>query len=109
VKLAVKRHVEDLKRQGTEDFPYMFDSSLAQRPIDFIQQLSHTKGIWASTYGGRSNKIKLEDWQQFHIAEIFGWIHIRHGSVDSAAPISKSHERVARRQKCGNRKLCLFR
>jgi phage terminase large subunit-like protein len=73
VKLAVGRHVADLERQGTEDFPYYFDEALAQRPIDFIQQLSHTKGEWASTYGGKKALIKLESWEQFIVAMLHGW------------------------------------
>ncbi len=74
VKLACKRHLSDLKRQGTAEFPYTFDEARADRAITFIEQLSHTKGRWASRYGGRDNKIKLELWQKFHIGSIFGWI-----------------------------------
>jgi phage terminase large subunit-like protein len=76
VKLAVARHIADIERQGTHEFPFVFDDDLARRAIEFIEQLPHTKGVWASTYGGRSNKIKLEDWQQFIIAELFGWVHV---------------------------------
>lgn len=74
VKLAAKRHFSDLKKQDTASFPYRYDDNKAVRAINFIEQLSHTKGKWASRYGGRNNKIKLEPWQKFHIGSIFGWI-----------------------------------
>ena len=31
--LACQRHLDDLKRQGTEDFPYVFDTTRADRII----------------------------------------------------------------------------
>lgn len=73
VKLAVQRHVSDLARQGTESFPYYFDEAQAERAIDFIQALEHTKGTWASKYGGRKPLIVLEPWEQFFVAQIHGW------------------------------------
>lgn len=73
VKLAVQRHLSDLTRQGTEDFPYHFDEGAAEHAINFIQQLSHTKGTWASTYGGRDAHIELEGWEQFIVAVVQGW------------------------------------
>jgi phage terminase large subunit-like protein len=73
VKAAVKRHVEDIKRIGDKKFPYVFDTTSANRAIDFIQNLSHVKGTWASTYGGRESKIVLEPWEQFIVAMLHGW------------------------------------
>ncbi|MDR1902798.1 MAG: terminase large subunit, partial [Treponema sp.] len=43
-KLAVMRHVGDMKRVGKKEFPYHFDAGAAKRAIDFIQLLEHTKG-----------------------------------------------------------------
>jgi phage terminase large subunit-like protein len=73
VKLAVARHLSDLTRAGTDAFPYYFDEAAAERAIDFIQNLSHTKGKWASTYGGADARIHLESWEQFFVAQIHGW------------------------------------
>lgn len=69
VKQAVLRHVNDLKRQGTKDFPYYFDPKAAERKIMFSQELKHTKGKWAKQ---RMN-ITLEPWQQFIDWCVFGW------------------------------------
>lgn len=73
VKLAVKRHIEDLERIGEKKFPYYFDEKLAERAITFCQNLSHTKGKWANPGKGESTLIKLEPWQQFNVAMIHGW------------------------------------
>jgi len=72
VKLAVKRHVEDLARQNTEGFPYHFDAEQAKRVIDFKQQLRHTKGEWADPHK-HDTRIRLEPWQQFKDWVLFGW------------------------------------
>lgn len=69
VKKAVNRHVDDLKRQNTEKFPYYFDTKAAQKKIDFTQNLNHTKGIWAK----QKLKLKLEPWQQFIDWVLYGW------------------------------------
>ena len=67
VKLAVKRHVEDLIRFSAEDSPYYFDEEAAKFGIDFFSFLKHTKGKWAG------QPVILEPWQQFIISVIYGW------------------------------------
>jgi len=73
VKLACQRHLDDLKRQKTENFPYHFDAARADHAIAFIEQLRHVEGPSASTIGGRDNRIKLELWQKFFVGNLFGW------------------------------------
>jgi len=72
-RLAVARHISDLKRVGKKDFPYHFDSDSAKRAIDFIQLLEHTKGEFANRAMHEDIKLKLEPWQQFLIWEMEGW------------------------------------
>lgn len=69
VKKAVQRHVDDLTRQNTEEFPYYFDPEAAKRKIDFTQNLRHHKGVWAK----QKLKLKLEPWQQFTDWVLYGW------------------------------------
>lgn len=69
VHLACKRHLDDLSRAANEDYPYYFDEEAAQRIIDFIQLLPHTKGEW----GFKRQLITLEPWQIFGLAVGFGW------------------------------------
>ena len=67
VKLAVQRHVDDLKQAEKGGFPFYFDHQKAQTAIIFFTQLTHTKGKLAGT------QFKPEPWQQFIIAMIYGW------------------------------------
>lgn len=73
-RLAVQRHVDDLARQNTEGFPYVFDVEKACRVINFGQLFPHVKGKWARGTG-LANRIRLEPWQKFNFACIFGWVH----------------------------------
>ncbi len=67
VKLAVKRHIKDIKASEEGTFPYYFDHKKAQAAIIFFSQLVHTKGKLAG------QKLKPEPWQQFIIASLYGW------------------------------------
>jgi len=65
VKLAVRRHVNDLKHGHKRGLH--FDEAAAQHIIDFFQFCRHYKGEWAGQV------IQLEPWQKFRLACIFGW------------------------------------
>ena len=67
VKLAIKRHIADMKQAEEGSFPYYFDHKKAQSAIIFFSQLVHTKGKLAG------QKLKPEPWQQFVIASLYGW------------------------------------
>ena len=77
-RLAVERHLNDLQRQNTDGFPYVFDLDKAQRIINFGELFPHVKGKWAAQVG-IANRIKLEPWQKFNFAMIFGWVHAASG------------------------------
>jgi phage terminase large subunit-like protein len=76
IKLACKRHLDDLKAAKAKDFPYTFDPAKAERVAKFLQLLPHTKGRWAS----KRENIKLEPWQLFSICIPFGWIRKKDGT-----------------------------
>jgi phage terminase large subunit-like protein len=68
VKLACKRHLNDLKRQGTKDFPWIFDEEKGHRPIKFIETFCRpSKGNFQS--------LVAQVWQHFIIGSLYGWIH----------------------------------
>ena len=67
VRQAVQRHVNDIKKSEEGISPFYFDHKKAQQAILFFHQLVHTKGKLAG------QKLKTEPWQQFIIAEIYGW------------------------------------
>lgn len=79
VKQAVQRHLDDLQR---DDITFSEDAAL--KPLNFISNLSFTEGEWAG------QKFKLESWQIFIIANMFGWLRPngrrRFKYVDIAVP-----------------------
>jgi phage terminase large subunit-like protein len=91
VKLAVDRHIRDLERAGSEEFPYYFDATAAKRVIDFKQQLRHTQGEWANPRK-HDTRIHLEPWQQFKDWVLFGW-----RKLDGTRRFGKAYIEVARK------------
>ena len=73
VRLAVERHVRDLKRQEKKSFPYYFDPDTAKHTVDFFGFLRHTKGEWAGQV------FKLEPWEEFITCVVFGWLRKKDG------------------------------
>lgn len=85
VRLACQRHLRDLQRVGSPDFPYVWNPELidrrdpnkprayrpAQRICAFVELMPHIKGDWAA----RRERIRLEPWQCFFLASVFGWVH----------------------------------
>ncbi|HHW13483.1 MAG TPA: terminase large subunit [Firmicutes bacterium] len=69
VRQACERHLKDLERQGTDDFPYVFDQAKAERAFKFFGFCRHVKGMLAG------KPIELQDWQKFIVGSIFGWVH----------------------------------
>lgn len=69
VRLACKRHLDDLVRQKTKEFPYKFDPARAEKLCRFVELLPHIKGPKART------RIVLEPWQKFSLCCVFGWVH----------------------------------
>jgi phage terminase large subunit-like protein len=75
-RLAIERESKDLKRSGTEEFPYYFDIEAANKVIRFIETFNHVKGKWARATG-KESLISLSPWQKWCTAQIFGWKHIK--------------------------------
>ena len=67
--LACERHLRDLERQGTEDFPYVFDTTRADRVYEAFSRMVHVRGV------EQGRPIELEPWQQFDIGSLYGWVH----------------------------------
>lgn len=73
---ACQRHLNDLKRARTREFPFKFDEAKAERKVRFIELLPHVKGKWARRVPGKPNahRIRLEPWQCFIVCCLFGWV-----------------------------------
>lgn len=68
-KWAVRRFLNDLERQSSEDFPYVFDEERAVRFLNWMRLFKHRKGILAGQY------IEPHIIQKFVFGNIYGWIH----------------------------------
>jgi len=68
-KLACQRFLDDLKRQGTDEFPYVFDTTRADRIVRWFGQCVQIRGVSAG------QPIELEPWQVFDLSCVYGWVH----------------------------------
>lgn len=68
-KLACKRHLNDLERQGTDGFPFVFDESRADRIFAWFRVCRHVRGPFSG------QPLEQENFQKFDLGCIFGWVH----------------------------------
>ncbi|MCI5891804.1 MAG: terminase large subunit [Clostridiales bacterium] len=73
VRLACKRHLDDLKKSQRKSYPYRFDVELANLRIEFYNMCRHYKGDVAG------QPIKPELWQCFVQGSVFGWVDKKTG------------------------------
>jgi len=68
VKASVERHLSDIDRQGSDDFPYHYSAGAAEAAIEFFPNcLKHSIGDHSK------HQFFLEPWQAFGTAMVFGW------------------------------------
>ena len=72
--LACQRHLNDLKRQGTEEFPYVFDTTRADRIIRWFLECRHVRGVLAG------KPIEMQPWQVFDQGCLYGWVRMDTGA-----------------------------
>lgn len=63
------RFLRDLDREGTDDFPYLFDEEKANRFLNWMRLFKHRKGILQGQY------IEPHIIQKFIFGNIYGWVH----------------------------------
>ena len=83
---ACERFLRDLKRQDTPDFPYIFDTTRADRIIRWFGQCRQVRGIESG------QPIELQPWQVFDLSNIYGWVSID----DGARRFSRTYNKRAR-------------
>ena len=71
---ACQRHLDDLKRQGTDAFPYVFDTTRADRIIRWFGQCIQVRGV------EQREAIQLQPWQVFDLGCTYGWVHRETGA-----------------------------
>ena len=64
IKQAIKRHLDDVEKSKNDDYPYYYDPSYADEPINFIELLPDPK---------TRRLQKLAKFQKFIIGLLYGW------------------------------------
>lgn len=72
VGLATKRYLSDL--ENADKLGIYFDQKAVEKVFKFFKLLKFTKGEWTG------QTFRLEPWQQFILANIFGWKNVSDGS-----------------------------
>lgn len=68
-KQSCQRFLRDIEREGSEDFPYVFNEEKALRFLKWMSLFKHTKGKLAG------QRIEPHSIQIFVFSNIYGWIH----------------------------------
>lgn len=63
---ACNRHLDDLKKQNTKDFPYYYNSAKAEEILNYAETLTIAEGT-------EPRAVKLLDSQAFDLGATFGW------------------------------------
>lgn len=66
---ACERFLQDLKKSGTKEFPYIFDEEKALRFFEWAALHKHTKGVLAG------EPIEFTPIQRFIFGNVYGWVH----------------------------------
>lgn len=67
---ACQRHINDIDRQGTKDFPFRWNPELSERVLNYAEQLTIIEGMAPRT-------LSLLECQAFDIGVTMGWINHR--------------------------------
>ncbi|MEW8997907.1 MAG: terminase TerL endonuclease subunit [Thermoanaerobacter sp.] len=68
-KWACERFLKDIEREGTDEFPFIFDEAKAERFLEWMRLFKHTKGVLAGHH------IEPHIIQKFVFGNIYGWVH----------------------------------
>lgn len=66
-KQVCSRFLRDVKREESGEASFYWDDQEAQKIIKWFSLLRHSKGVLAG------KPIKLTEWQQFHLCQLYGW------------------------------------
>ena len=85
--LACRRHLNDLKRQGTTAFPYYFDAAASERVIDFAETLTIAEGT-------EPKPLRLMGCQAFDVGCTLGWKK----TADNRRRFRRRYKSISRQQ-----------
>ena len=71
-RLACERHLNELAKQGTKEFPYIWRPEKSEKILRYAEMLTIAEGA-------QPRPVKLHDFQYFDLGVPFGWIHAETG------------------------------
>ncbi len=71
--MACKRHLDDLEKSKSDDYPFVFDHARADRIIKYFRIARQLHGAFAGL------PFELLDWQIFDFGSVYGWVKKRTG------------------------------
>lgn len=70
IRQACQRYLNDEEKSNTGDFPFRMDWNKAARAVRFVELMPHVAGKLAQL----GELLRLEPWQLFIYANVFGWV-----------------------------------
>jgi phage terminase large subunit-like protein len=70
--MACERHLNELAKQGTEEFPYVWRPEKSEKILRYAEMLTIAEGA-------QPRPVRLHDFQYFDLGVPFGWVHAETG------------------------------
>ena len=71
-RMACERHLNELAKQGTKEFPYVWRPEKSEKILRYAEMLTIAEGA-------QPRPVKLHDFQYFDLGVPFGWVHAETG------------------------------
>lgn len=84
---ACLRFLNDIEREGTKEFPYVFKEDKALHFLNWMRLFKHTKGVLAG------QRIEPHEIQAFIFGNVYGWYHME----KDARRFNKAYWQVGRK------------
>lgn len=71
-RMACERHLNEIAKQGTEEFPYVWRPEKSEKILRYAEMLTIAEGA-------QPRPVQLHDFQYFDLGVPFGWVHAETG------------------------------
>lgn len=71
-RMACERHLNEIAKQGTEEFPFIWQPEKSEKILRYAEMLTIAEGA-------QPRPVKLHDFQCFDLGVPFGWVHAETG------------------------------
>lgn len=71
-RMACERHLNEIAKQGTEEFPYVWRPEKSEKILRYAEMLTIAEGA-------QPRPVRLHEFQCFDLGVPFGWVHVETG------------------------------